>query len=138
MKRFKYVVMLLLGMGIFAMSCQKEDNISSKDYKEAIIGTWQVVKYERYMNGKLEKTRTPKEEEFIVFTNTGKCLEMTYGGVDDYQSYSVSGDELTMDEAFFKIVKLTEQDLVILSPEDDYGCQDKGYFVRFSNDVLTF
>lgn len=115
MKKLLYAAMLLLGVGIMAVSCKKDN---SENYENAILGEWAVVKVETYENGKLTETFTPtdKQKMSIIFNKNGKITTMEYynGETDSYtDDYSISGKMLTVDGDSMEIKKLTKTELVL-------------------------
>ena len=133
MKKLLYAAMLLLGVGIMAVSCKKDDGISTKEYANAIVGEWKLNKMEFYENGKLKgtQTATDKENAVLIFTDTGKVttIETDDGKTHTYvYDYTVVDNYLYLDGDKCLIKKMTKRELVLSFTYDDE--EERAYLTR--------
>ena len=133
MRKLLYAAVLLLGVGIMAVSCQKDSGISTKEYADAIVGEWKMTKMEIYENGKLKATQTATDKENVrlIFTETGKVttIETHDGETRTYtDDYSVVDNYLILDGDRCLIRKMTKNELVLSYSEDDW--EEKAYLSR--------
>ena len=117
MKKLLYAAMLLLGVGIMAVSCKKDDGISTKDYANAIVGEWKVEKFESYKDGKLSETEIPTAENHttLIFSANGKVTTVdTYKGKTETYDYDyvLSGKTVSVAGEDYEIMKLTRKEMV--------------------------
>ena len=127
MKKILFVIAILLGFSLLSTSCNKED-VNSKN----IVGTWQVEKYEYYLNGKLVKAETPTAKYYengkivktepatvyYIFTNNGIFYigDNTDTSQLEKGTYSVQGNTLSLSKGItlsFLIKTLTSSQLVL-------------------------
>jgi len=109
--------MLLLGLGIMAVSCKKDEGISTKEYADAIVGEWKVEKMESYKDGKLSETEISTEEHHttLIFRANGKMTTVdTYKGKTDTYDYDyvLSGKTVSVAGDDYEIRKLTRKEMV--------------------------
>lgn len=105
MKRFYYILAILVVSLLSSCSKDSEDN----PYTDAIVGTWQMYKFQTIANGKV--TSSAQASGTMVFDAKGK---MYYG---EEFSYEVSGNTLIIKKDNLKdkahIVILNQTDLIL-------------------------
>lgn len=93
MKKLFYTIVLILSIGILAVSCQKNDPAN-----QSIIGTWKVVSYAGdYDEIQVGGTFTFSESTFTV----------AYGSNSYTGPYYRNGQNLNLDGEMLTIVSLT-------------------------------
>ncbi len=135
MRKILYAAMLLLGVGIMAVSCKKEggSRINIEEYADAILGEWSATKIESYENGKKVGSFTlngTTDRMIVVFMEDGKMrtTETSDGSSDTYtNSYYVSGESLYIDRDELEIKKLTRSELILHQFDRD---EDSRYYFK--------
>ncbi len=135
MKKLLYAAMLLLGVGIMAVSYKKEggSRINIEEYADAILGEWSATKIESYENGKKVGSFTlngTTDRMIVVFMEDGKMrtTETSDGSSDTYtNSYYVSGESLYIDRDELEIKKLTRSELILHQFDRD---EDSRYYFK--------
>lgn len=115
MKKLFYAIVLILSIGILAVSCQKNDPAN-----QSIIGTWKVVS--------VESEYVSDISVGCIFTFTENTLTITNGSFGGTISYNRNGNKLTFNDRDFypllTIVSVTSSTLelkyVDAGYEDDY------------------
>jgi hypothetical protein len=120
MKRYLLSVLFVLTT-LFA--CSK---ISTDNYADAIIGTWQLNKGVHYTNGKQDKTEKPDYDIRYSFGANGSFILEVDGEITDSGTYFVTDTYLTLisleygrpDQQRCKI-KLTKNELIFIQQKND-------------------
>jgi hypothetical protein len=131
MKRSIYAFMSL---AFLFMSCEKED---SKQAKPAITGKWLLVNYveEEYrpINNLVSRNETPGlPGDSLVFKEGNRLY--TYSDIDGnhLESYEIVSDSiLRIESEEWKIAKLTNTQLDLLSDETDIAANERSVVKAF-------
>ena len=120
MKRYLISVLFVLTT-LFA--CSK---ISTDNYADAIIGTWQLNKGVHYTNGKADQTEKIDRNICYSFGANGSFIQEVDGEIMDSGTYFITDTYLTMisleygrpDRKSYKI-KLTKNELIFVQQQGD-------------------
>lgn len=133
MKKLLYVAILLLGVGIMAVSCQKDSGASKKDYADLIVGKWNLTKMD-ILQSDGESISYPVDGDVFyvyVFHDNGK-VDIVSKDARSSDSYTVSGNTLTIGKGSSEIEKLSLTEMVLNQKttilEMDFSM--KSYFKR--------
>lgn len=138
MKKNNYVVVLLFGLSTMMASCNKQDIYESK-----LNGTWECHSVYALFNGEIVEELPLNEAEYdyfdhcdyyvISFFENGTMLYSEMKGTHKYSftcSYVISNGMLCFSQTEWKIIKLTNKELVVCNEKMDdwYKPFDSGDF----------
>lgn len=123
MKKLIYVAMLLIGIGIMAVSCSKA---KTEDYSTTIVGKWQTYKVVD-ANGKTSTQGADDETMYLTCYESGQfIIEEIDSDGDTYAqkgNYWIEESTLYLNQHGYtqglEIVKLTKKELVLGSKDGD-------------------
>ena len=112
MKKILYAAMLLLGVGIMAVSCSKDKN---SDKNNLLIGTWDAVSgYSIGPDGNKTDEWTYSDGELYFEFDAENMSYYSEGEPMQQGSYSFDGTKLTLPTSMVcEVTSLTETELTI-------------------------
>ena len=113
MKRFLISIALILGLSALFTSCNKDNGGSESNYSKLIVGSWEQVWYEGYLNG-TTVTSEQGNGEIATFTEKGKFYNKAFP--NRIGDYSISGNKLTISliiTTTATILKLTNTEMIL-------------------------